>query len=314
MKKLAVVAFGGNALLRSGQKGTIEDQMANANEALKNLLKLIINDYNIVLTHGNGPQVGNIVLSDAAGQKANNLPGMPLDILVAYSQGFIGYILEQQLRNIFTNYDMHTDIITLVTQVTVNKDDPGFQNPTKPIGPYFSTEEAKKLMETTSDHYVEDKNRGGWRKVVASPRPIAISNTQSIEQMARNGKVVITVGGGGVPVVYAEGKKVEGIEAVIDKDLASSLLARQIGADKFFIVTDVDKVYINYGTPEQKAIDRMTVAEAKGYLKEGQFGKGSMEPKVRAAIEFVENTGKDAIITKSTLLGVDNGGTRIVIS
>jgi len=314
MKKLAVVAFGGNALLLSGQKGTIEEQKQNADEALKNLLKLIINDYNLVLTHGNGPQVGNILLSDAAGQKNNGLPPMPLDILVAYSQGFIGYILEQQLRNIFTKYDIHTDIITLVTQVLVNKDDPAFQSPTKPIGPYYSAEEAKGFMKISSDTYVEDKNRGGWRKVVASPRPMAISNTQSIEQMARNGKIVITVGGGGVPVIYAEGKKVEGIDAVIDKDLASSLLARQIGADKLFILTDVPKVFLDYGTPQEKAIDKMTLMQAKEYLAAGQFGKGSMEPKVRAAVEFVENTGKDAIITKTTLLGIDNGGTRIVIS
>ncbi len=314
MKKLAVVAFGGNALLLSGQKGTIDEQKQNANTALKNLLKLIINDYHLVLTHGNGPQVGNILLSDIAGHRNNGLPTMPLDVLVAYSQGFIGYILEQQLRNIFTKYDMHTDIITLVTQVLVNKDDPAFQTPTKPIGPYFSAEEAQRLMQDTNDLYVEDKNRGGWRKVVASPRPIAISNTQSIEQMARNGKIVITVGGGGIPVVYAEGKKVEGIEAVIDKDLASSLLARQIGADKLFILTDVPKVFINFGTPQEKAIDKMTVMQAKEYLAEGQFGRGSMEPKVRAAVEFVENTGKDAIITQTTLLGVDNGGTRIVIS
>jgi carbamate kinase len=314
MKKLAVVAFGGNALLLSGQKGTIEEQKQNASEALKNLLKLIINDYNLVLTHGNGPQVGNILLSDAAGQKNNGLPAMPLDILVAYSQGFIGYLLEQQLRNIFTQYDIHTDIITLVTQVVVNKEDPAFHAPTKPIGPYYSAEEAKEFMKISSDTYVEDKNRGGWRKVVASPKPIAISNTQSIEQMARNGKIVITVGGGGIPVIYAEGKKVEGIDAVIDKDLASSLLARQIGADKLFILTDVPKVFLDYGTPQEKAIDKMTVMQAKEYLAGGQFGKGSMEPKVRAAVEFVENTGKDAIITKTTLLGVDNGGTRIVIS
>ncbi len=314
MKKLAVVAFGGNALLLSGQKGTIDEQKQNANVALKNLLKLIINDYHLVLTHGNGPQVGNILLSDLAGHQNNGLPTMPLDVLVAYSQGFIGYVLEQQLRNIFTQYDMHTDIITLVTQVLVNKEDPAFQSPSKPIGPYYSAEEAQRLMNETEDLYVEDKNRGGWRKVVASPRPIAISNTQSIEQMARNGKIVITVGGGGIPVVYAEGKKVEGIEAVIDKDLASSLLARQIGADKLFILTDVPKVFINFGTPQEKAIDKMTVMQAKEYLAEGQFGRGSMEPKVRAAVEFVENTGKDAIITQTTLLGVDNGGTRIVIS
>jgi len=312
MKKLAVVAFGGNALLQAGQRGTIDEQEDNAYEASKNLLNLLKINYNVVITHGNGPQVGNILLSDQAGHQVHGLPLMPLDICVSYSQGFIGYIIEQQLRNVLEANDMERDIITIITQVLVNKDDPAFENPTKPIGPYFKKEEAEELMKTTNSVFKEDKGRGGWRKVVASPRPLVISNKKSIEQLARSGQIVIAVGGGGIPAFYVAPNKLQGIDAVIDKDLASSLLAKQIGADKLFILTDVPKVCLNYNTPQEKSLDRITISQAKKYLKEGQFGEGSMAPKIRAAIDFVENTGKDAIITRTTLLGVDDGGTRIV--
>jgi len=229
MKKLGVVAFGGNALLQAGQKGTIEDQELNAFEASKNLLNLLKNKYDIVITHGNGPQVGNILLSEQAGFKVHGLPEMPLDVCVAYSQGFIGYMIEQQLRNVLESNDMVRDIITIITQVLVNKDDPAFNNPTKPIGPYLAKEEADKMAKETGSVYIEDKKRGGWRKVVASPKPLVISNKKSIEQLARSGQIVIAVGGGGIPAFYVEPNKLQGIDAVIDKDLASALLAKQIG-------------------------------------------------------------------------------------
>ncbi len=311
MKKLGVVAFGGNALLQAGQKGTIEDQELNAFEASKNLLNLLKNKYDIVITHGNGPQVGNILLSEQAGFKVHGLPEMPLDVCVAYSQGFIGYIIEQQLRNVLESNDMVRDIISIITQVLVNKDDPAFNNPTKPIGPYLSKEDADKMAKETGSVYKEDKKRGGWRKVVASPKPLVISNKKSIEQLARSGQIVIAVGGGGIPAFYVEPNKLQGIDAVIDKDLASALLAKQIGADKLFILTDVAKVCLNFNTPQEKTLDRMNIAEARKYLEEGQFAEGSMAPKIRAAVDFVENTGKDAIITKPTLLGIDDGGTRV---
>ncbi len=313
MKKLGVVAFGGNALLQAGQKGTIDEQEENAYQASKNLLKLLKENYNVVITHGNGPQVGNILLSEQAGYKVHGMPQMPLDVCVAYSQGFIGYIIEQQLRNVLAANDMDRDIISIITQVLVNKDDPAFSKPTKPIGPYYSKEEADRIAKESDSVFVEDKKRGGWRKVVASPRPLVISNKKSIEQLARSGQIVIAVGGGGIPAFYVAPNKLQGIDAVIDKDLASSLLAKQIGADKLFILTDVAKVCLNFNTPQEKTIDRMTIAEARKYLQEGQFGEGSMAPKIRAAIDFVENTGKDAIITKTTLLGVDDGGTRITM-
>ncbi len=313
MKKLAVVAFGGNALLRAGQKGTIDEQEENAFKASKNLLKLLERDYNLVLTHGNGPQVGNILLANTAGNKLYGVPDMPLDISVAYSQGFIGYMLEQQLRNVLMKEDLDRDIISIITQVLVNKDDPAFKNPTKPIGPYYTKEEADAISKETGAAFAEDARGRGWRKVVASPNPMVIYNQKTIEKIARDGHIVIAVGGGGIPCFYVEENKLQGIDAVIDKDLASSLLATHIRADKLFILTDIPKVCINFNTPQEKALDRMSISEAKKYLKEGQFGEGSMAPKIRAAVSFVEHTGKDAIITETTLLGVDNGGTRITM-
>jgi carbamate kinase len=313
MRKLAVVAFGGNALLRAGQKGTIDEQEENAYQASQNLLKLMKRKYNMVLTHGNGPQVGNIMLANAAGNKVYGIPEMPMDICGAYSQGFIGYILEQQLRNVLMKKDKDRDIITLITQVLVDKNDPAFQNPTKPVGPYYTKEEAENFMKKEKVVFKEDARGRGWRKVVASPDPLLIFNQKTIEKIAREGHIVIAVGGGGIPCFYVEENKLQGIDAVIDKDLASSRLAVGIRADKLFILTDIPKVFINFNTPQEKAIDRMTLAKAKRYLEEGQFGEGSMAPKVKAAINFVESTGKDAIITETTKLGVDNGGTRITM-
>ncbi len=313
MKKLAVVALGGNALLRSDQKGTIDDQEKNVYETAERLLTLIRSNYNLVVTHGNGPQVGNILLANTAGHKLYGLPDMPLDIAVSYSQGFIGYIIEQQLRNVMMANDLDRDIISIITQVLVDKDDPAFKNPTKPVGPYYTKEESERITEETGAKFAEDPRGRGYRKVVASPKPLVISNQKSIESLARAGQIVIAVGGGGIPAFYVEENKLQGIDAVIDKDLASSLLAVQIRADKFFILTDVPKVCINFNTPQEKALDRMTIAEAKRYLVEGQFAEGSMAPKIRAAITFVEGSGKDAIITSTDKLGIDNGGTRVVI-
>ncbi len=313
MKKLAVVALGGNALLRGDQKGTIDEQENNAYATGESLVKLLKRNYNIVITHGNGPQVGNIMLANAAGNKLYGLPEMPLDICVAYSQGFIGYVIEQQLKNVLQKHDMERDIITIATQVLVNKDDPAFKNPTKPIGPFYTKEDADRMAHETGSVYKEDPRGRGWRKVVASPRPLVIINKMTIEQIARQGQIAIAVGGGGIPVFYVEPNKLQGIDAVIDKDLASALLASQINADKLFILTDVPKVCINFNTPQEQSIDRMTIAEAKQYLEEGQFPDGSMGPKIRAAIHFVEHSGKDTIITKTTMLGIDNGGTRITL-
>ena len=313
MKRLAVVAFGGNALLKAGEEGTILQQEDNARYTSERLLLLLKNNYNLVITHGNGPQVGNILLANNAGHKLYGLPEMPLDIAVAYSQGFIGYIIEQQLRNVLRASEMDRDIISIITQVLVTKDDPAFNNPTKPIGPYYTKEESEKIAKDTDSQFAEDPQGRGYRKVVASPKPLVISNVDTIRKISREGQIVIAVGGGGIPSYYAAENELRGIDAVIDKDLASALMASQINADKLFILTDVDKVFLNFNTPQQTAIDRMSVAEGRRYLSEGQFTEGSMAPKVRAAIHFVEHTGKDTIITSSDKLGVDLGGTRVAI-
>jgi carbamate kinase len=313
MSKLAVVAFGGNALLRSDQKGTIDEQEANAHSTSERLLGLIQKDYDLVITHGNGPQVGNILLANSAGAQLHGLPDMPMDVSVAYSQGFIGYIIEQQLRNVLKANDLERDIITIITQVLVDKEDSAFTNPTKPVGPYYTKEEADKIASDTGAVFRADARGRGFRKVVASPQPLAILNQKSIAKLARAHEIVIAVGGGGIPVFFAAENKVQGIDAVIDKDLASALLAVGINADKFFILTDVPKVCLNYNTPQEKQIDRMSVKEARQYIEEGHFAAGSMGPKVKAAVHFVTHTGKDAIITSTNMLGVDNGGTRISV-
>ncbi|OFY30671.1 MAG: carbamate kinase [Bacteroidetes bacterium RIFOXYA12_FULL_35_11] len=314
MKKLAVVAFGGNALLRGDQRGTIEEQEANAYDTCLKLSYLIKKDYNLVVTHGNGPQVGNILLQNVAGAKMFGIPEMPLDICGAYSQGFIGYILEQQMRNVLEERGLDRDVITIVSEVLVDKDDPAFKKPTKPIGPYYTVEEKDAIVKETGYVFQEDPRGRGWRRVVASPVPYKIANRHSISKMARDGQIVISVGGGGIPVHYSRPNQLRGIEAVIDKDLASSLLATQIQADEFIILTDVPKVYVNFRKPNEKALDIITVDEAKFYLKEGQFTEGSMAPKVRACLQFVELTGKDAIITEASHLGKEGSGTRFVLS
>lgn len=312
MKKLAVVAFGGNALLKSGQKGTIDEQEANVYETCTYLLNLIRNDIDIVIGHGNGPQVGNVMLQHEAGEKMFGIPKQPVDVCVAETQGSIGYMIEQQLRNVLLKEKLERDILTLVTQVVVSKDDPAFQNPIKPVGPYYSKEEADKLKEENKWAFQEDAAGRGWRRVVPSPKPERINNTYSIEKMAREGSVVVTVGGGGIPAFYVEKNKLQGIDAVIDKDLASSKLATEIHAEEFYILTDVPKVCINFNTPDEKQLDELTVSEARQYLEEKHFAEGSMAPKVRAAIQFIENGGKKCIITEASQLGKPNAGTQLI--
>ncbi len=312
MKKLAVVAFGGNALLRGDQKGTIDEQESNARATCENLLQLIRSGHDLVITHGNGPQVGNILLQNIAGAKMFGSPEMPLDICGAYSQGFIGYVIEQQLRNTLEANGLNNDVITIITQVLVDKADPAFQNPTKPVGPFYPKEEADAMAKEQQSVFKEDPRGRGWRKVVASPVPLVIGNRNSIETLARNGQIVIAVGGGGIPVYYKKENYLEGIDAVIDKDLASALLATQIHADEFYILTDVAKVCINFHTTEEKQLDVITTTEARKYLAEGHFAEGSMAPKVRAAIKFAEEGGGQTIITEASQLQNPDCGTKII--
>lgn len=311
MAKLAVVAFGGNALLRSGQKGTYQEQIENVTATCKSLLDLIKQDYNIVIGHGNGPQVGTVMLQHEAGNKIFGLEAMPMDFCVSETQGSIGYMIEQGFRNIFNQENIQRNVVTLVTQVEVSSEDPMFLNPTKPVGPYYSEEEAEAYAAATGSVFREDPKGNGWRKVVASPKPLKVANINIVKELATAGHIVITVGGGGIPVIVKDGFT-RGIEAVIDKDLASALTAVEIGADEFYILTDVPKVYLNFKKPNEKALDTITIAEAKQYLEEGQFTEGSMAPKVRAAIYFVENGGKECIITEAGQLNNPSCGTRIV--
>ena len=311
MAKLAVVAFGGNALLRSGQKGTYQEQIQNVTKTCASLLGLLKQDYNIVIGHGNGPQVGNVMLQHEAGNKSFELPIMPMDFCVSETQGSIGYLIEQAFRNLFVKENLKKNVVTLVTQVEVNGEDPLFKNPTKPVGPYYSEEEAEEYAAATGAIFREDPKGNGWRKVVASPKPLRVVNIDIVKQLAEAGNVVVTVGGGGIPVVVENGTT-RGVEAVIDKDLASALTAVEIGADEFYILTDVPKVYLNFKKPNEKALDTITVAEAKQYLEEGHFTEGSMAPKIRAAIYFVESGGAECIITEAGQLGNPACGTRIV--
>ena len=311
MAKLAVIAFGGNALLRSGQKGTYQEQIQNVTETCQSLISLVKQGHNIVIGHGNGPQVGNVMLQHEAGKQVFNTQVMPMDFCVSETQGSIGYMIEQGFRNVFAQTGINRNVVTLVTQVVVDKNDPMFQNPTKPVGPYYSKEEAVAYAEKTGAIFKEDPKGNGWRKVVASPKPLAVKNIEIVEKLANEGHIVVTVGGGGIPVVE-DGKEIRGVEAVIDKDLASAITAVQIRADEFYILTDVPKVYINFRKPNEKALDTITVEEAKKYLAEGHFTEGSMGPKVRAAIYFVENGGKECIITEAGELGNPACGTRIV--
>lgn len=312
MRKLAVVAFGGNALLRGDQKGTINEQEQNARDTCMNLLELVKNGYDLVVTHGNGPQVGNILLQNIAGAKMHDVPEMPLDICGAYSQGFIGYVIEQQFRNLLAEHNIERDVITMITQVLVDKEDPAFKNPTKPIGPFYPKEEADKIIAETGASFAMDPRGRGYRKVVASPTPLKINNRNTIESIARGGQIVVAVGGGGIPVYYKKPGFLEGIDAVIDKDLASALLATEIHANEFYILTDVPKVCINFHKPDEKTLDVITVSEARQYLAEGHFAPGSMAPKVLAAINFVENGGGETIITEASQLGKPGCGTKII--
>jgi len=251
-KKIAVVAFGGNALARGNETGTIEQQEKHTYDTCIHLLKLIDDNYNIVITHGNGPQVGNIMLRNDAGYNTYKIPKMPLDICVADSQGGIGYMIERQMRNILTKYKIRKNVVTLVTQVLVDIDDPAFKDPTKPIGAFYIREEANLLSKSNPKLiFKEDPGKRGWRRVVASPKPIDILNKRIVKDLAKKGNIVIAAGGGGIPVYKRKDKSLEAMEAVIDKDLASALLAREIGADAFFILTDVPKVYINFKKPDE---------------------------------------------------------------
>jgi carbamate kinase len=311
-KKIAVVALGGNALIRGNELGTIQQQEKNTYDTCVHLLKLLKDGYELVITHGNGPQVGNIMLRNEAGYKEYKIPQMPLDICVADSQGGIGYMIERQIKNILREYKVRKNVVTVVTQVVVDKNDSAFKEPTKPVGGFYLKEEADLMARARGYIFKEDPRKRGWRRVVPSPDPKEIVNKKTIRDLVKRGNIVIAAGGGGVPVYRDEKKNLVGVEAVIDKDLASSLLAREIGAEAFFILTDVPNVYLNFHKPDQVALKKITAQQAEEYLESGEFSDGSMGPKIIAAIEFVKGGGNETIITESTQLSNSDCGTRIV--
>lgn len=292
--KTVVVALGGNALLQQHQIGTIEEQRAAVQNSVKQIVRLIQSGYRVVLTHGNGPQVGNILLQNEIAK--NTIPPMPLDVCGSESQGMLGYLIQQGLRNELAAVGLKTPVVTILTQVIVDPGDPAFQSPSKPVGPFYSKDEAEKIGREKGETWIEDSGRG-WRKAVPSPQPQEIAEIETIENLIRNNVITVAGGGGGIPVIK-ENNRLKGIEAVIDKDLAGSLLARSINADILAIITDVPYAAINYRKANQQDLPQMTLAEAKRYLGLGYFGKGSMEPKIRAAIEFLEfKSTAEAVIT-----------------
>lgn len=280
-----VIALGGNSLIRGNEKGTAEEQYANLRQTSEQMLDLLTGENRIVITHGNGPQVGNLLLCTEAAKGI--VPPLPLDVCDAATQGLMGYMMQQIIANNLRKAGLKHNITTVLTQVLVDKNDPAFKHPSKPIGPFYDFKEMQRLSRERGWEMIEDAKRG-YRRVVPSPIPVDIQQKRIIENMLDAGEIVIAVGGGGIPVVRKSDGDLQGIDAVIDKDLASARLAIDIRADTLIILTAVEKVYRDFGRPSQKALENLNLDEAKTLLEEGHFGKGSMEPKIRAAIQFLQ--------------------------
>lgn len=295
MRKRVVIALGGNAILQRGQKGTYEEQMENVRKTARQIVDIILdNEYEVVITHGNGPQVGALLLQQDAGEHVHGIPAQPMDVCGAMSQGQIGYMIQQAIMNELRRRGVERPVATIVTQTIVDKNDPAFQHPSKPVGPFYDEETAKKLAKEKGWVVIEDAGRG-WRRVVPSPDPKGHVEAPIIQDLVEKEFIVISSGGGGIPVVEENGE-LKGVEAVIDKDLAGERLAEEVNADIFMILTDVNGAAINYGKPNEKWLGKVTLGEIKRYYEEGHFKKGSMGPKVLAAIRFIEWGGERAII------------------
>ena len=311
-RKTALIAFGGNALLPDNDHGRQEDQMANAREAAELMVNVVKKGYELILVHGNGPQVGNLLIQMEAA--ADRIPPYSLDICDAMTEGSMGFMLERALVNELRRHSIDKDVASLVTQVVVDKDDPAFAKPTKPVGPFYTEERARGLIAEKKWTMIEDAGRG-WRKVVASPRPIDVVPKWVIRDLVQAGRIVIAAGGGGIPVIINGRGLFEGVEAVIDKDYAASLLAREVKVDLFVILAAIERVYLDYGKPTQREARVLTVDEARKHLADGQFPPGSMGPKIRAAVEYIEAGGREVLITTAGQLRaalINRSGTRIV--
>ena len=311
MNRIALIAIGGNSLIKDKHHQTVEDQYDAAVETCEHIVDLMEEGWEVVVTHGNGPQVGFVLLRSELSRK--QLHEIPLEVCGADTQGAIGYMLQQILQNLLHGRGIQKMVVTVVTQTVVDAEDPSFRKPSKPIGPFYQEEDALTFASERGWTVAEDSGRG-WRRLVASPRPMRIVEMEAISKLIECGIGVVALGGGGIPVVEKDGN-LQGVSAVIAKDGASSLLAHNIRASTFIISTTVDKVSLNFGTPEETPIDEMTVAQAKQYIADGHFKPGSMLPKIQAALSFLENGGEQVIITcPGCLLEAVHGetGTRIV--
>lgn len=310
--KTAVIALGGNAITKPGQEDTISRQFANTRRSLDGIVELVHEGYNLVVSHGNGPQVGNALLRCELSR--GMAPDLPLGVLVADTEGGLGYMIEQSLQNRLRYEKLDRPVVTIITQMLVDENDPAILNPTKFIGQFYSEEEAHIFMESRGWHMKKDANRG-WRRVVPSPKPIKAIESMTIKTLVNNGTIVIAGGGGGIPIYIDNHNNYEGIDAVIDKDYASAVIAKEIGADVLAILTGVDNVSLHFGEPNEKKLEKVSRSEMKKYLDEGHFPAGSMGPKIEAALLFLENGGKMVTITslekaKQGVLG--EAGTRII--
>lgn len=299
VRPLAVVAFGGNALLRPEDSGTTAEQLARARQAVRPLFPILGRGYELVVVHGNGPQVGNILLQSE--EAAARVPPQSLDFCVAQTQGSLGFLLELAFGNELPRAGFRKEVVTVVTQVEVDAADPAFLRPSKPIGPFFTRDQAQTLQERHGWTMVEDAGRG-WRKVVASPKPRSIRGVDVVSTLVNRGCIVIAAGGGGIPVVVPTEGDLRGVEAVIDKDYAASMLAATLAADLFIILTGVERVSRDFGKPSETALPRITMGEARELLAQGQFPPGSMGPKIDAAVRFVEAGGREVLITRAESL------------
>lgn len=293
MLKTAVIAIGGNAIISEGQKGTLEEQFDNVIKTCDPIIDLLEEGYNVVLTHGNGPHVGNALIKNDSAKHL--VPAYPMDACGAETQGLLGYVIKQAMENRIVQRGLKKEIASVVTQVRVDANDAGFMNPTKPVGPFYSKEEADELIREKGYIMVEDSGRG-YRRVVASPKPLDILEKNIVKSLVKDNFLVIAVGGGGIPVIE-KNQQIFGVEAVIDKDYASALLAEEIGADLLVILTGVEKVAVNFGKPDQAFLSEMTLSEAEKHMQDGQFPPGSMGPKIDAAMNFVRKGHGAAIIT-----------------
>lgn len=288
-----VLALGGNAILQRGEKGTAEEQRENVRATTRQIASLVEEGHRVVVTHGNGPQVGNILIQNELAR--DTVPAMPMDICGAESQGMIGYMMQMSMGNLLRRSGLDVPVATVVTQVKVRSDDPAFQNPTKPVGPFRDRAYARVREETLGEKWIEDAGRG-WRRVVPSPDPQSIVEARSIRLLMDSGHIVISVGGGGIPVIEDEDGSLIGVDAVIDKDLGAECLATAVGADMLVILTDVNGAALGYGTPHERWLEDVSYAELERYEREGHFRKGSMAPKIRALMRFIEHGGKEGVI------------------